>query len=368
MLFLLLVLSRYSHANTTLASPTCKHPPQHSLKQRLTSSSNSFVTTSVILEGVGTSAYLGGAPLLQNKDILTTAGAILVTEALHTSQQRGPIGLVPAANDLGTVRFYQGLCYPNANIDQPVDANSIFTLASGFIAECPAGNAPLPFKANAKLTVDTASCPAAGAAPPPAGGKPPGAPPAGGKPPGAPAGPPPAGGPPSPPAPAKVSPTESAHHSSAPMAKRSVHIQTGLVGLIDHNKVNNAVGAPAPPPPPAGGAPPPPPAGGNGGKVTAAQPCPFLSQGQEVKLNGESEIPQGSFVTFVSGLSVTSVQGSISGQSASASVPAGIMGQSYVFVTNKEITDNKLAADAILMGPAILEGKFMQLLFMLTLY
>lgn len=74
------------------------------LKTRLTYSSNSFVTLSTILEGVGTSAYLGGAPLLQNKDILTTAGAILVTEALHTSQQRAPIGLVPAANDLGTVR------------------------------------------------------------------------------------------------------------------------------------------------------------------------------------------------------------------------------------------------------------------------
>lgn len=60
---------------------------------------------SSVLEGVGTSAYLGAAELLTDKTILTTAASILVTEALHTSQQRGELYQVPAANPLGTVRL-----------------------------------------------------------------------------------------------------------------------------------------------------------------------------------------------------------------------------------------------------------------------
>lgn len=67
--------------------------------------SKSFITLSAIVEGVGTSAYLGGAPLITSKAYLTVAGSILVTEALHTSMQRGAIGAVPAANPYGTVSF-----------------------------------------------------------------------------------------------------------------------------------------------------------------------------------------------------------------------------------------------------------------------
>ena len=233
---------------------------------------------------------------------------------------------------------------------QPLDANSVFTLASGFIVECPADNAPLPFKANAKLAVNTSSCPAAGAAPP---APPAGSPPAGHSGPPSPPQAQQAGGKPSPPS---AAPPAGAAHGAG-HSKREVKIQTGLVGL---QKNPAAPVNPAQQAPPAGpGAPPPPPQGqaDNGGKVTAAQPCPFLSQGQEAKFNAEQDIPAGSFMTFVSGLSVVSTQGQISGKSASASVPAGIMGQSYVFITNKEITDNKLPAEAIVAGPAILEGK-----------
>lgn len=63
----------------------------------------SFITLSSVLEGVGTSAYLGGAPLITSKDYLSVAGSILVAEALHTSLQRVAIGEVASANPYGTV-------------------------------------------------------------------------------------------------------------------------------------------------------------------------------------------------------------------------------------------------------------------------
>lgn len=63
----------------------------------------SFITLSSVLEGVGTSAYLAGAPLITSKAYLTVAGSILVTEALHTSYQRAAVGEVPMANPYGTV-------------------------------------------------------------------------------------------------------------------------------------------------------------------------------------------------------------------------------------------------------------------------
>ena len=65
----------------------------------------SFITLSSVLEGVGTSAYLGAAPLVTSKSYLSVAGAILVAEALHTSLQRSAIGEVPFANPYGTVSF-----------------------------------------------------------------------------------------------------------------------------------------------------------------------------------------------------------------------------------------------------------------------
>lgn len=66
-------------------------------------SSKSFITLSSIIEGVGTSAYLGGAPLITSKDYLTVAGSILVTEALHTSYQRAAVAEVPFPSPYGTV-------------------------------------------------------------------------------------------------------------------------------------------------------------------------------------------------------------------------------------------------------------------------
>jgi hypothetical protein len=56
------------------------------------------------------------------------------------------------------------------------------------------------------------------------------------------------------------------------------------------------------------------------GKVTAAQPCPFLQEGAQVTVNADAEIPAGSFMTFVSALSVISVEAQITGQQAIAAV------------------------------------------------
>lgn len=101
-----------------------------------------FITLSNVLEGVGTSAYLGGAPLITSKDILTAAGSILVTEALHTSLQRTAIKAAAGPNPFGT----------------PLDPNAVFTLAASFIVECPATNEALPFTAFPALAVTDPAC------------------------------------------------------------------------------------------------------------------------------------------------------------------------------------------------------------------
>ena len=81
---------------------------------------------------MGTSAYLGAAPLIQNKDYLAAAGSILTTEAIHTSLQRF---------------FTKGFVAPVTPYGTGLGANEVFTLASGFITACPSTNSPLPFKA-----------------------------------------------------------------------------------------------------------------------------------------------------------------------------------------------------------------------------
>ena len=62
----------------------------------------------------------------------------------------------------------------------------------------------------------------------------------------------------------------------------------------------------------------------------------------------------GSYVTFASGLSVASVQGTINGNVVVATIPAIAMGQTYVFITSE--SEGSTVADAdVLFGPAIIE-------------
>ncbi|KAK0849774.1 hypothetical protein LTR03_004960 [Friedmanniomyces endolithicus] len=78
------------------------------------------------------------------------------------------------------------------------------------------------------------------------------------------------------------------------------------------------------------------------------------SPGKSVTFTANSTIPAGSYVTFVSGLSVVSVQGNINGMDINAAVPSQAMGQTYVFVTSQDEKGTLTAAD-IKYGPAVLE-------------
>ena len=99
----------------------------------------SFVTLSSVLEGVGTSAYLGAAALIDNKDYLTAAGSVLTVEARHSSYIRASLMQSP---------------FPQP-FDDPLSVNQVYTLASPFIASCPSTNPPLPVKAFPSLTLAT---------------------------------------------------------------------------------------------------------------------------------------------------------------------------------------------------------------------
>jgi hypothetical protein len=212
----------------------------------------SFITLSSVLEGVGTSAYLGGAPLITSKAYLTVAGSILVTEAKHTSYQRAAIGEIAIANPYGT----------------PLDPTSVYTLAAAFIKSCPSTNAALPFKPFPSLSV-----------------------------------------------------TPAEH-------KRS------LLNLnLDSHKWSKTEGKPYLSEP-----------------AAPALPC----GGSTVSFTAASEIPEGSYVTFVNGLGVTSVKGQVHGKTISAEIPKTVEGQAYVFVSKKDV-ETTFDDSAVVFGPAILE-------------
>ncbi len=65
-------------------------------------------------------------------------------------------------------------------------------------------------------------------------------------------------------------------------------------------------------------------------------------------------VPATFFVTFVSGLNITSVAGTMSGDTITATIPNTIAGQSYAFITNAA-TNMSVTDDMVLFGPTVVE-------------
>ena len=105
-----------------------------------------FVATASILEGVGTSAYLGAAKQIANKAYLTAAGSILTIEARHSSYLRASLAESP---------------FPQAQED-PLTPDEVYTLAHSFIVSCPKSNPTFPVRAFPGLTVTTTGSVASG--------------------------------------------------------------------------------------------------------------------------------------------------------------------------------------------------------------
>lgn len=106
-----------------------------------------------------------------------------------------------------------------------------------------------------------------------------------------------------------------------------------------------------------------------------AEVYPSPCAGEEIKVSTMKDVPAGSYVTIVSGLTITSVKADVQGEkqptpysvpstnanahtgmSASFKIPEGVSGQSYVFLTSKDV-EGKFDSSAVVAGPAIIEVK-----------
>jgi hypothetical protein len=125
-----------STALGSMATKECKYAfPMSSVAE--------FLGVASILEGVGVSAYLGAARQILNKDYLTAAGSILTVESRHSAFIRDASSMQKLSP------------FPSAQ-DVPLTPNSVYTLASAFITECPADNPALPVKAYPALAASAA--------------------------------------------------------------------------------------------------------------------------------------------------------------------------------------------------------------------
>lgn len=84
------------------------------------------------------------------------------------------------------------------------------------------------------------------------------------------------------------------------------------------------------------------------------------SAGDTVSFTAVAAVPAGSYLTFVNGLVVTSIDATIAGKVVSGAIPATIVGgQTYVYVTSTDLEGDFSDFDdtKVLFGPAVLEVK-----------
>ncbi|KAK8174868.1 ferritin-like domain-containing protein [Phyllosticta citribraziliensis] len=144
--------SESTHVSTLLSAIASSgaEPVQPCTYQFNFTDPKAMISTARTLEAVGLSAYLGAAPLIQSRDVLSAATTIATIEARHQTLVRVASGAVPVP----------------ASFDTPLGPRAVFSLASSFIQACPQGSnlniAPFPAihmdvggNASAKMTVDS---------------------------------------------------------------------------------------------------------------------------------------------------------------------------------------------------------------------
>ncbi|TBU48019.1 ferritin-like domain-containing protein [Dichomitus squalens] len=120
------------------AAPACEYDFGTSMDDP-----TSFAKMSRIFENVGSSAYLGAASLIQNKDYLTAAASILGAEISHTGW---------VSSSVLKVQPWSG------SFSVPLAPSAAFSLAreQPFIKSCPQGSPQLPVKQLPQLTLSNA--------------------------------------------------------------------------------------------------------------------------------------------------------------------------------------------------------------------
>lgn len=90
-----------------------------------------FVILSLILEGVGVSAYVGAVADIMSAAYLTVVGLIFTVELRYSAYIRASLSESPFL----------------LLFDVPLSLNKVYTLATPFIVSCPSNNPTLPVKA-----------------------------------------------------------------------------------------------------------------------------------------------------------------------------------------------------------------------------
>ncbi|KAJ9603185.1 hypothetical protein H2200_012480 [Cladophialophora chaetospira] len=96
-----------------------------------------FVSQASVLDGISTSAFQDGAPLLHIAELIANSQAILTDDAMAQAIQRQAAGVTILGNPRGQV----------------LSPNETTTLLAPFIISCPSSNMPLPLVASPRLTV-----------------------------------------------------------------------------------------------------------------------------------------------------------------------------------------------------------------------